>query len=207
MKRHHSSYVLLCALILALAPASWADDLSTLREWMTGSFSSQEQAATDEDFFDIRLEMVEIWTERDDGPWLYVEQAAASRLDAPYRQRIYRLRSVDGAQFGSAVFEFPEPLDFAGAWSDPSRFDALSPDDLTLRTGCEILLSWDEDKGAFVGSTQERACLSQHRGATWASSEVQITQSGLLTWDRGFDDTGAQVWGATKAGYLFDRVK
>ena len=63
-----------------------------LAEWMSGSFSSAAQAADDpENYFDIRLEMVPIWSERSDGPWLYVEQAAASALDRPYRQRVYHL--------------------------------------------------------------------------------------------------------------------
>ena len=72
-------------------------DLETLVEWMTGSFSSEAQAAADPDYFDIRLQMVPIWPDRADGAWLYVEQAAASSLDQPYRQRVYRLSAeADG---------------------------------------------------------------------------------------------------------------
>jgi len=59
--------------------------------------------------------------------------------------------------------------------------------------------------GAFAGSTLSRMCGSSLRGATWASSEVVITADGMVSWDRGWDDTGAQVWGAEKAGYRFDR--
>jgi len=32
--------------------------------------------------------MVQIWEERTDGYWLYVEQAIAGYQDKPYRQRI-----------------------------------------------------------------------------------------------------------------------
>ena len=49
------------------------DDLEVLLSQMIGSFSSAEQAADDEDYFDIRLEMVPIWPDRQDGYWLYVE--------------------------------------------------------------------------------------------------------------------------------------
>ena len=84
--------MVVCVLILlALAVPASADELDTLVEWMTGSFSSQAQAQADERYYDIRLEMVPIWTDRDDGRWLYVEQAAASALERPYRQRIYRV--------------------------------------------------------------------------------------------------------------------
>ncbi|MBD3331298.1 hypothetical protein GF356_00490, partial [candidate division GN15 bacterium] len=37
--------------------------LAQLADWMTGSFSSADQAAEDSAFFDIRLEMSRIWLE------------------------------------------------------------------------------------------------------------------------------------------------
>ncbi|MDH3592370.1 MAG: CpcT/CpeT family chromophore lyase, partial [Planctomycetota bacterium] len=67
-------------------------DLALLTERMTGTFSSREQAVADPDNFRaIRLVMLPIWTQRGDGPWLYVEQAAEDALGRPYRQRVYRL--------------------------------------------------------------------------------------------------------------------
>jgi len=68
-----------------------AGESSTVLELMTGSLSSAEQSAADERYFDIRLAMVPIWQNRSDGPWLDVEQAVASNLEKPYRQRVYRL--------------------------------------------------------------------------------------------------------------------
>lgn len=56
------------------------EELLQLKDWMVGSFSSQEQAEADTNFFDIRLEMVEIWESESDTIWLYVEQAAACAL-------------------------------------------------------------------------------------------------------------------------------
>jgi hypothetical protein len=60
--------------------------------------------------------------------------------------------------------------------------------------------------GKFEGSTLGRLCSSHLRGSTWASSEVVIGPDGLVSWDRGWDDDGAQKWGSVKAGYRFDRV-
>ncbi|MFM7261470.1 MAG: chromophore lyase CpcT/CpeT, partial [bacterium] len=78
---------------------------------LTGHFTSAAQAKADPEFFVFHLHMTPIWTDRADGPWLYVEQAMATALDKPYRQRIYRLvdRS-DGAgspKVESQVFELP----------------------------------------------------------------------------------------------------
>ena len=52
-------------------------DLRELRDWMTGHFSSQEQAQRDTNFYDIRLSVYPIWKDRSDGYWMYVEQADA----------------------------------------------------------------------------------------------------------------------------------
>lgn len=195
-------------LVVGIGATGCQSSLSVLRDSMTGSFSSAAQHQAEPDtFFDIRLEVVEIWLDRDDGPWLYVEQAAASRLESPYRQRIYHLQSHPDGTLSSTVYELPgDPLRFAGAWREPQRFAALSPSDLEERIGCVITLRRQLD-GRFVGSTSGKECRSTLRGATYATSEVEITENLLLSWDRGFDADDAQVWGATEGGYRFARVE
>ncbi|NNJ53963.1 MAG: hypothetical protein HKP17_12405, partial [Ignavibacteriaceae bacterium] len=58
-------------------------DLDYLVNWMSGSFTSEAQAEKDTNYFNIELEMVEIWKDRPDGPWIYVEQAVAEFKDKP----------------------------------------------------------------------------------------------------------------------------
>jgi hypothetical protein len=173
---------------------------------MSGSFSSQEQAARDADFRDIRLHMVRIWKDRSDAYWLYVEQAAATTLDTPYRQRIYRVSHVAGDLYESRVFELPEPLRFAGAWQQPDRLAGLTEKDIEDRQGCAILLRALPDQ-SFAGSTLGRLCVSTHRGSTYATSEVTIFRERLVSWDRGWDAAGKQVWGAEKGGYEFGKLE
>ena len=182
------------------------DDLEQLTEWMSGSFSSAEQAAMDSNFYDIRLEMVRIWPERDDGIWFYVEQASAENLDRPYRQRVYRLSREEDGSIRSAVFTFENPLRFAGAWKMADPLRALLPDSLSERVGCHILLK-RKDANIFTGSTTNRDCPSDLRGASYATSEVTITADEMISWDRGFDAEGNQVWGSVKGGYVFRKRK
>jgi hypothetical protein len=156
--------------------------------------------------------MAEIWPERGDGPWIYVEQAMATALDKPYRQRIYRLvdRSAGPAapKVESQVFELPNATERIGAWKDPARFAGDSPEALIAREGCAITLTpaADGSDSVWSGSTEGDLCLSSLRGAKYATSEVWLTRAMLRTWDRGFDAAGAQVWGAKKGPYIFDRV-
>ena len=180
--------------------------LEQLADWMTGSFSSADQASEDSSFFDIRLKMSRIWPHRTDGYWLYIEQAAASSPERPYRQRIYHLTRPDSSTFASAVYEMANPERFTGSWAAQENFTILTPDSLIERTGCVIYL-YPETDTSVVGSTNGEDCLSSLRGASYATSEVRITPNALMSWDRGFDSTGTQIWGAEKSGYVFTKLK
>jgi hypothetical protein len=189
---------------LSTPAAASTEDCETLVGWMTGSFSSAEQAAADSAFYDIRLEMVRVWPERSDGWWMYIEQAVAGHTDAPYRQRVYRVTEVESDLFKSAVYALPEPEVTVGAWRDEVPLEGLSPEDLELRAGCAVFLRRDSS-GAFAGGTIGRGCASGLRGAAYATSEVVVTPGRIESWDRGFDESGEQVWGAEKGGYVFVR--
>ncbi len=172
---------------------------------MTGSFSSAEQAASDTDFFDIRLQIVRIWPQRADGYWLYVEQATAAAQDKPYRQRVYHVHQLSNDLFESQVFTLNQPEPFINGFKRADGLASLSLDSLTLRDGCSIILRKMGDS-SFVGSTIAHGCESSLRGASYATSVVEITAERLISWDQGFDSTGKQVWGATKGGYVFRKV-
>ena len=189
--------------MLRCAPES--PDLDTLATWMTGSFSSAQQAAADSAFFHIRLEMARIWSRRGDGYWLYVEQAAAETLEQPYRQQVYRLTADPDGSFRSEVYEIPDPLRFAGDWRSSAPLGALSPDSLLRRVGCAVVLRRQPDS-TFTGSTVGTECVSTVRGAAYATSEVAVRFDRLESWDRGFSATGTQVWGATEGPYVFRRA-
>ena len=188
-----------------LTPPFIKSDLRAAVAWMTGSFSSREQALSDTNYFDIRLEMRPIWPERGNGYWLYVEQAAADHLDRPYRQRVYHVTEQLDGSIRSDVYEIPDPLRFAGAWKRSDRLGDLTPDSLTVKPGCAVILE-RVSEGAFEGGTVGEGCLSDLRGARYATSVVRLTPDGLTTWDRGYDADGNQVWGATGGGYVFKRI-
>jgi hypothetical protein len=193
-----------CFLTFALSgAAASAGELETLVDWLSGSFSSAAQAEADSAYFDIRLEMVPIWTDR--GHWLYVEQAAAGSLDRPYRQRVYQVTTECDGSLVSAVYELPEPMRFAGAWQDPKQLDQLTSDSLLLRQGCAVVLRRDSS-GVFAGGTVGTECASQLRGAQYATSEVIVAEDRIESWDRGFAAPGEQVWGAEKGPYVFLRL-
>jgi hypothetical protein len=175
-----------------------------LVEYMTGSFSSKEQAEKDTNYFNIELEMVQIWKDRTDGPWIYVEQALAENKDKPYRQRVYHLKNRADLRIESIVYTIPDPLRFAGDYKKEFPLLRITPDSLKLREGCDVVLYMD-DNGYFEGATVDKNCSSDLHGASYATSEVIIYKDKLISWDRGFNENGEQVWGATEGGYIFKK--
>ncbi len=169
---------------------------------MNGTFSSGEQAKLDSAFYHVILRMKTIKKEKNNGYWLYVEQAIAGKEDKPYRQRVYHLYLLDDTTILSKVYELPNPSLFVGAWKSKEQLKKISLDSLIDRQGCGIYLH-KTDANTFSGSTPGKACLSSLRGATYATSEVTIKEKEIISWDRGWDRNDKQMWGAVKGGYIF----
>lgn len=179
-------------------------DLLQLKQYMTGTFNSAAQAARDTSYFDITLHMYPIWTKRA-GHWLYVEQAVTANQAKPYRQRVYQLEQLDGQTFVSKVFTIRNEKDYVNAWKSPEKFEALPPDSIELKSGCEVVLRKRGD--LYEGATGEKTCPSELRGARYATSKVTVLPNKIVSWDQGFNADGKQVWGATRGGYEFLKVK
>lgn len=180
------------------------NDVEDLVDYMCGSFSSEEQSGKDSSYFNIELEMVQIWKDRTDGPWIYIEQAVAGTKDKPYRQRVYQIKQRSDGKIVSVVNLIPDQLRFAGDYKKEFPLVRLIPDSLVLKPECEVVL-YRADVGYFEGGTVDKNCSSDLRGASYATSEVKIDKDKMITWDRGFDKNGNQVWGSTKGGYIFKK--
>jgi hypothetical protein len=174
-----------------------------LKKYMSGSFSSELQSRQDSDYFDIRLRMEPIWSASDTEFYLYVEQAMSTALDKPYRQRIYKVVKESEDRFTSYIYTINAPQRFTGKNGSDEIFTMITPDSLKVLEGCEVRLSFNSKMNQFEGATADRTCPSTRSGATHTTSKVVITANGMNSWDQGWNDSGAQVWGATKGGYEF----
>ena len=177
-----------------------------LYRYLTGHFDSTDQASTDLAFFPIDLLTCPIDIPELGTRVLHVEQSLIENgmVQSPYRQRVYVV--TDGADPAttavSQVWEFNTPGPFAGFCAGTG--DKATPADLVERVGCQVELTWLGDH--FEGSTPGKECLSDFQGATYATSEVKVSEVLIESWDRGYDDMDQQKWGATKGPYLFDRI-
>ena len=176
----------------------------SIQNLMSGTYNSSLQASQDSAFYDISLEMHPIWTESHPGRYLYVEQAVSAYKEKPYRQRVYEIQEVDKG-FISRVYELPDPDAVIGKYkaTDPV-WSTITPDMLTIREGCDVIMK-QIGTDHYKGSTVDKNCQSTLRGATYATSTVEITLQGITSWDQGYDADDQQVWGAEKGGYIFLR--
>lgn len=79
----------LIAVLFGVALVAEAPPLDHLTDaYLTGSFGSAVQAATDPEHRYIRLHIAPLRPDRTDGCWLHVEQAPAAAPDKQYRQRV-----------------------------------------------------------------------------------------------------------------------
>ena len=204
MKLKSLLFLMLVAVAWLCFSAKPSDPAQELMRLMKGSYTSAKQAKSDTDYFNISLKMYPIWPGK--GNFLYVEQAMASTPKLPYRQRIYEIKNVGHNQFISVVYMIKNDKDFRGKWSDLAFFEQYGKEILLDREGCEVYLT-RTGKNKYVGSTRGKGCASSLRGASYASSKVSIFKNQVISWDQGFNDQGEQVWGAEKAGYVFDKVQ
>lgn len=208
MQLKHILILSIFAIFIMACPSNNSNQkaLDEVTEWMTGAFSSAEQAQKDSAFYDISLRMFPIWQDDDKANWLYVEQAVTAMIDKPYRQRVYRITIDENGLIESKVYELPDPAGFIHAWKTPEIFSGIDPSSLTPREGCAVFLE-KISKDQFKGATKPNACISTLRGASYATSEVEVQSDRIISWDRGWNDSGEQVWGAVKAGYIFIKEK
>jgi hypothetical protein len=197
MKR---TLLLLCLVANLMSANAQKQQATELFNWMTGSFHSGAQAKTDTSYFDISLHMYPIWEADANAYWLYVEQAMTTALNRPYRQRVYKIYG-EGGKLVSKVYEIKSANKFINGWKNKELLTHLTPDSLIDRQGCAIYLT--KAVNLYKGSTPGKECLSSLRGASYATSEVEIFSDKLLSWDRGWSAADKQVWGAEKGGYIF----
>lgn len=184
----------------ALEPA-----LDAYAAQVIGSFTSLEQSRGSDEHSEVEAEIVRIWPERTDGVWLYQEQAIMDMPQLgkarPYFQRIGHVyRDADG-RFRRDNYELTDPKAFIGAYADPSRFAALSPDQLGEQ-GCHNILT-PIATGYWLSSVEN--CANDHRGAAQMFSIGIAEPDGFANWDRGVATDGSHVWGPPSGGYIFRR--
>lgn len=207
--------MLIAALALCLsAPLALAQEdesgfpgANELAGLLIGSFSTIEQSRIDGWGY-VESETVRIWPHREDGIWLYQENAflGSSPEDfdpeikqRPYFQRIVRLVEVSPTEVIRTIYTLTDPASVVGAFADPSRIAEEQLGEVSC-SGPVMRIAHGYWQSNFD------TCPSGLRGAVRTHSRSIHTPHGFANWDRGFDAEGNLIWGPARGGYVFDRV-
>ena len=180
--------------------------VSEVANHLIGVMDTSQQAATNSDFVSVQMTTCAIALQEPgaNAVYLYQEQALSSNLTDPYRQRFLQLSlSADQRRVESRNFKPDEPERWIGLCQD-SNSVTLSRSDLGTPV-CTV--SMRPSPLGYVGSTPAEGCPVTLRGATWLTNVIVVHADGMDTWDRGFNDAGAQLWGADTEPYRYRWVE
>jgi len=180
-----------------------SEDFNQLVEWITGGYSSAEQAINDTSYSNYILKMTRIWPEAPNGAWIYVEQAPASASAKPYKQQIYFLSEINDSQFSRDVYEIPGEEKFIGAWKSPEKFKEITAFDLKYQNGCTAFLDYDGFQ--YAGTTNAETCKSTADGIAYSTTQIMLLPNEINIWEKGFNSAGVQVSGPMKSPYSFKK--
>lgn len=183
--------------------------LHRLSRLLEGSYSSVQQATTDPDkeYKEMRLHVKRIWRHRseEEGLYYYVEQALATNPLHPLKQSVYqlRLRTADD-KIENVMHSLRQPSRVVGQWEDKEALTGLTPDSLIVSTGCALVMyQTTAGEDGFRGVTEGRECADPRQGAAYTTTDLTVTPTQIIWWERGFDLTDKPVWGPKSGGYIF----
>lgn len=168
-----------------------------------GNYSSKNQSKIDKTYYYITLRMTPIWKTK--GNYMYVEQALFNKQNKPYRIKIYKYIQKNNNEIINEIYDIKNEQKWIGKYKNPKAFEALSEKDLELKEGCEVIFKRQNDS-VFIGKSGRKTCASELRGAEYSTSKITLYKGKILAWDQGFDKKNKQVWGATKGGYILEKI-
>lgn len=172
-----------------------------------GSWTSIEQSA-DPAYDWVESEVVRIWPDREDGIWLYQENAimgasatgsaAGDPKSRPYFQVIIQLRDLGGGQVHSTTWRIADREAVLGGWRAGAKAFGFS---VLGEVACMGKLQRVGQK-FWQGQAE---CPNTYKDSVKVDSRTVRAPGVHVNWDRGYDAAGNHVWGPADGGYIFKR--
>ncbi len=178
--------------------------LYELAKLMAGDFSNRQQSDADPvNYAHIRIFFRPLPWEFFSGVGFYSEQVYDYDLWSPYRQGVHRLVDL-GDRIYIENYSLKEAENYAGSGHNREILLTIPKDGIERRHNCSMV--FHKEGELFRGSVEPgNKCLIHRKGVdTYLVSEVELTQTTWVSWDRGMDlNTNQQVWGSAKGPLKF----
>ena len=178
-------------------------ELATL---MAGDFCNRSQASADpKNYAHIRIFFRPLPWDFFSGIGFYSEQLYDYDLWSPYRQGVHRL--IDrGNDVYIENYSLQDAYLYAGSGHNRDILLTITPDKIDRRYGCSMV--FHKEGTIFRGSVEPgNNCHIERQGIqTYLVSDVELTETTWISWDRGLDlNTHQQVWGSAAGALKFTK--
>jgi CpeT protein len=171
--------------------------LYELAALMAGDFSNRQQSDADpKNYAHIRIFFRPLPWDFFSGIGFYSEQVYDYDLWSPYRQGVHRLVDL-GDRIYIENYSLKEAENYAGSGHNRDILLTIPLDEIERRHNCSMVFYKDGEM--FRGSVEPgNKCLIHRKGVnTYLVSDVELTQTTWISWDRGMDlENHQQVWGS-----------
>ncbi|MFT5880762.1 MAG: CpeT protein [Moritella sp.] len=175
-----------------------------LKQWLSGEHHSTNDKIQDRDV-QLALQILPIWQDRIDGEWLYMESSVINSPHKPFRQRILQLVDTPNNRIRLYSYSIPRASDFAGAYYEPQILSSLTLSQLTIHSGCELLIEL-KDTGIFVGESNAKTCVPRRMGLQFMATFFAVSEFNLSFLDRGYDKHGQLIQGSLENPVTFLKI-
>jgi CpeT protein len=180
--------------------------LNELAYLMAGDFCNRQQSDADpKNYAHIRIFFRPLPWEFFSGIGFYSEQVYDYDLWSPYRQGVHRL--VDqGDRIYIENYSLKEAENYAGSGHNRDILLTIPAHGIERRHNCSMVFR-KEGEG-FRGNVEPgNKCLIHRQGVnTYLVSDVELTETTWISWDRGMDlNTHQQVWGSAVGALKFKK--
>ena len=180
--------------------------LYELARLMAGDFCNRQQSDADpKNYAHIRIFFRPLPWDFFSGIGFYSEQVYDYDLWSPYRQGVHRL--VDqGDRIYIENYSLKEAENYAGSGHNRDILLTIPRDGIERRHNCSMVFT--KEKDLFRGQVEPgNKCFVHRKGVnTYLVSEVELTETTWISWDRGMDlETHKQVWGSAIGSLKFQK--
>lgn len=190
------------------ADLGYSNPVDVLANRLLKTYDSSAQSLYEPDYFDVTLKHCEVDVtnvpdSESNSRFFLLEQAISTYIDRPYRVRLVKIKyDALSDTYLSMNFEPENPGKYAGVCRSGKKMTLA----YSNFESPKCIVSMKKVGNDFIGGTPDGGCISTHNGASSFTSEVKITENSINSWDRGFDASGNQVWGARKGPYKFKEI-
>ncbi|CAH9092164.1 unnamed protein product [Cuscuta epithymum] len=179
---------------------------------LSGEKFSKEQAARDPDsYFNLRWLSCSAADMVDDSKVLYMEQAFQRTPHKPFRQRFFMVKpcpkemKCDVEVNTYAIRDAEEYKNFCDRPKDQRPQPEEVIGDIAEHLTTIHLRRCERGKRClYEGSTPADGFPNTWNGASYCTAELALLKNNEIhSWDRGYDESGNQVWGVKEGPYEF----